>query len=73
MMRLFTRILNLFFNPATEWTKIAAENNSRKTAYLQFVLPLLCLIAIANIIGTWFNISRELYTVGIVVYKTGGL
>jgi len=69
MMRFFTRILNLFFFPATEWTKIAEENNSRKTVYLQFVLPFMCLMTIATIIGTWLNASREMYTFGYAVYK----
>ena len=67
MMRFLTRILNLFFYPATEWTKIAEENNNRKTVYVQFVLPLMCLMTIANIIGIWFNASRELFTVGLLV------
>ena len=48
-------------HPAKEWDAIAAENNSRKTVYVQFVVPLLCLISIASIIGTWFDASREDY------------
>ena len=55
-------------HPAREWKEIAAENNSRKTVYLRFVLPWLCLIAIATVIGTWLAASRELYSVWFVLY-----
>ena len=54
--------------PAREWEKIAAENNSRKTVYVRFVVPLLCLMAIATIVGTWLTTSRELYSAGFVLY-----
>jgi len=56
-------------HPAREWKVIAEENNSRKTVYLRFVLPWLCLIVIATIIGTWIATSRELYSVWFVLYK----
>jgi len=55
-------------HPAREWKEIAAENNSRKTVYLRFVLPWLCLIVIATVIGTWLVTSRELYSAGYVLY-----
>ena len=66
--KIFTRVRNLMLHPASEWKEIAAENNSRKTVYMRFVLPWLCLIAIATIIGTWLATSRELYSVWFVLY-----
>ena len=55
------------FYPVKEWKKIAAENNNRKTVYVRFIVPLLCLISIATIIGMWLNTSRELYSAGYVL------
>ena len=55
-------------HPAKEWKAIAAENNSRKTVFLRFVLPWLCLIAITTIVGTWLATSREEYSAGFVLY-----
>ena len=69
IFRVFTRILNLSFYPANELKDIATENNSRKTIYIEFVVPLLCLMTIAIIIGTWLNTSRELYSAGYVIYR----
>ena len=69
MRRTFARILNLLFYPAKEWKRIAEENNSRKTVYTQFVAPLLCLMAVATIVGTWFNASREIYSAGYVICR----
>ena len=54
-------------HPAKEWELIAAENNSRKTVFVRFVLPFLCLIAIATVIGTWLSVSRELYSAAYVL------
>jgi len=54
-------------NPAKEWEAIAAENHSRKTVYARFVVPLLCAIAIACIVGTWLITSRELYSAAYVL------
>jgi len=68
IFQIFTRVRNLMLHPAREWKEIAAENNSRKTVYLRFVLPWLCLIAIATVIGTWLAASRELYSVWFVLY-----
>jgi len=48
-------------HPAKEWEAITAENNSRKTVYVRFVVPLLCLMTIACIIGTWFDAPRVDY------------
>jgi len=56
-------------HPAKEWEKVAAENNSRKTVYVRFVLPWLCLIAVTTIIGTWLATSREMYSVWYVLYR----
>ena len=53
-------------DPAKEWEAIATENSSRKTVYMQFVVPLLCLITVATVIGTWLATSRELYSIGYV-------
>lgn len=65
---IFTRIRNLIFFPANEWKDIAAENSNRKTVYIRYVLPVLCLIAIATIIGTWLATPRDIYSVGFVIY-----
>jgi len=54
--------------PAREWELIAAENNNRKTVYIRFVAPLLCLITITTLIGTWLYVSREKYSVAYVLY-----
>ena len=64
---LFIRIFNLLFFPAKEWKNIAQENSSRKTVYRQFVAPLLCMMTIATIIGTWLATARELYTLGYII------
>ena len=69
IFRIFRRIHNLMLYPAREWNSIAAENNNRKTIYIRFVLPLLCLIAIATVVGTWLATSRELYSAGYVIGK----
>ena len=53
-------------DPAKEWGAIAAENSSRKAVYIRFVVPLLCLMAVATVIGTWLATSRELYSIGYV-------
>jgi len=55
-------------HPAKEWDVIAAEHNSRKTVFVQFVVPFLCLIAVASIIGTWLDTSREFYSAAYVLY-----
>ena len=68
-MRLIKRIINLLLFPAKEWKAIAEENNSRKTVYLRFVIPLLCVMAITTIIGTWLGTSRELYSAGYVICR----
>jgi len=63
------RVCNLMLYPAKEWRLIATENHNRKTVYVQYVMPLLCLITIAIIIGTWLAISREKYS-GAYVLRT---
>lgn len=57
------------FYPAREWEVIAAENNNRKKVYMRFVFPLLCLIGLATITGTWLATPRELYSAGYVLFK----
>ena len=69
MSGLFIRIFNLLFFPAKEWKTISEENNSRETVYKHFVLPLLCIMTITTIIGTWIGTTREVYAFGYVVYK----
>ena len=69
MSGLFIRIFNLLFFPTKEWKTIAEEDNSRKTIYKKFVVPLLCFMTIATIVGTWLYTTRELYTLGYVIYK----
>jgi len=68
-VNIIIRTFNLLLFPDKEWKLIAAEANSRKTVYLRFVLPWLCLIAVASIIGTWLTTSRELYSAAYVLYK----
>lgn len=67
IIHIFIRIRNLMFYPEKEWKTIAAENNDRKTMYLRFVVPLLSLIAVATIIGTWLSTSREVYSISYVL------
>ena len=55
--------------PEREWDRITTENNNRKTIYIRFVVPLLCLISIATVVGTWLATSRELYSAGYVIGK----
>ena len=69
IIQIFIRIRNLLFFSPQEWKKIAAESRSRKTVYVRFVLPLLCLIAVASIIGTWLAAPREIYSAGYVIYR----
>ena len=69
IFRTFMRVCNLMLYPAKEWKLIAAENHSRKTVYVQYVVPLLCLITIAIITGTWLATSREKYS-GAYVLRT---
>ena len=64
--RVIIRIRNLMLYPAKEWETIEVENSNRKTVYFRFVLPLLGLIAITTIIGTWLDTSREIYSIGYV-------
>ena len=62
IIQTFTRTFRLMLYPGKEWKAIATENRNRKTVYFRFVFPFLCLIAIATIIGTWLDTSRELYS-----------
>ena len=55
--------------PAKEWKMIAAESNYRQVVFVRFVLPLLCLIAVATIIGTWLVTPREVYSASYVAFK----
>ena len=68
IIHIFTRIRNLMFYPAKEWEAIAGENNNRMTVYIRFVAPLLGLIAITTIIGTWLSAPREVYSISYVCY-----
>jgi len=61
-VNIIIRTFNLLLFPDKEWKLIAAEDNSRKKVYVRFVLPWLCLVTIACIIGTWLTTSRELYS-----------
>ena len=54
-------------HPAAEWEAIAAERHSRKTVFVRFVAPLLCLIAMATVGGTWLSASREYYSAAYVL------
>ena len=67
IFQILTRIRNLLLFTEKEWRLIAAENNNRKTVYLRFVLPWLCLITIATIIGTWLATQRDVYSAGYVI------
>ncbi len=63
------RIRNLLLRPGEEWSVIATESKNRKTIFVQFVLPLLCMITVAVIIGTWLVTSREKYSFDYVIGK----
>lgn len=69
IFHIFTRIRNLMLHPAEEWETVASECSSRKTVYVRFVVPLLCLISVAVIIGTWLDTPREMYSVPFVFSK----
>jgi hypothetical protein len=56
-------------HPAEEWETIAVENSIRNTVYMQFTVPLLCLMTVATIIGTWLDTPREVYSAAFVVCK----
>jgi len=73
IFKILARIRNLMLFPAREWDVVAAESNNRKTIYLRFVVPLLFLIAIATVVGTWLTTSRELYSAGYVIGKIANL
>ena len=66
--QIFIRIRNLLLYPTKEWAKIAEESDDQGTIYLRFIVPLLCLWAVATIIGTWIATPRELYSTGYVFY-----
>ena len=68
IFHILTRIRNLVFHPVKEWEAIAAETHNRITIFMRFVAPLLCLIAVAVIVGTWFSTSREVYSISYVCY-----
>jgi hypothetical protein len=71
---LLARLINLLFYPAREWKTIAEENKSRKTIYLRFVMPLLCLMTIACIIGAWLYASRRYqFSLSYVIYRIATL
>ena len=72
-MRVLRRVILLLLFPAKEWKTIAAENRSRTTVYIQFVVPLLCVMTVATIVGTWLDTSRELYSAGFVVCRIATL
>ncbi len=53
--------------PAKEWEVIAVENKDRKTIFMQFVLPLLCLVTLASIIGSLLFASRMVFSFKYVI------
>jgi hypothetical protein len=67
--KMMVRVCNLMLYPDREWRLIADENNSRRMVYLRFLLPLLWLIAIATVIGTWLATPRDQYSVAFVLRK----
>ena len=73
IFRTFIRVCNLMLHPGKEWKEIAEENHNRKTVYLRFVLPLLCLMAIASVIGTWLSVPRDVYSATYVLYHIARL
>ena len=68
-MRLFLRIINLLLFPTKEWSEIAAKNDARKATFLRIVAPLLGLMAVATVFGTWLYTSREIYSLKYVMYR----
>ncbi len=61
------RVSDLLLYPGREWTTIANEENSRRTIFLRFVFPLLCLIVVLFIIGSGLYASRFEYSFNYVV------
>jgi hypothetical protein len=70
IIELISRIINLLFYPAKEWKAIAEENKSRKTVYRRYVVPLLCVMTVACIIGAWLYASRYYkFSPAYVIYR----
>lgn len=61
---ILSRIRNLLLYPAREWEVIAMEDKKRKTIFLQFVLPLLCLITVASVTGSLLFVTRTIFSLG---------
>ena len=62
-MRIFRRIIYLLLFPAKEWKLIAEENNSRKTIFLKFVVPLLFAMTGAIMLGALIYASLDVFSV----------
>jgi len=67
MSYLFIRLFNLLFFPSNEWKIISGENKSRVAVYKQFVMPLLCVMVVATVVGTWIGTTRLDYSIGYVL------
>ena len=61
MARVFKRIINLLLFPAKEWKAIADENDSRKTIYVRFLVPLLCIMTVTTVAGALLFPSHGIY------------
>ncbi len=63
-----SRISGLLLSPGKEWLVISTENKDRKTIFIRFVVPLLCLITITSILGSLLFASRTVFSFSYVVF-----
>jgi hypothetical protein len=55
-----SRLKNILFNPAREWEKIHTENKHVKIIRNSFLIPLLIIVSICAVIGSFIFINTEL-------------
>lgn len=67
------RFRNLLLHPSKEWAEIATENKNRKTVFMQFVVPFLCMVTVASVIGALFSVSRTIYSFGYIACKIANM
>ena len=50
--KIYNRAKNIIIKPVEEWQVIKGETDDKKEVILNYALPLLCLIAIASLVGS---------------------
>ena len=64
------RTINLLFYPSNEWKTIEEENRNRKTIYIRYVTPLLCIMTVACTIGACLYASRyHQFSLNYIIYR----